>query len=507
MSIENSKLMNLEDGKLLYDDLRKRVDLTKRIQNVEIASFTDGASGLPMSVKVSVDAVQDLHGYDYPWPAGGWKNLLDESVIELNAISTEGNKIEIGNDVYRSIWNYPLKAGTYTFSTDVYDCRLIRIMIGTVITTISLKQNTYTFTLTEDTVFSISFRRSDSASITENIHCMIEAGSHATSYAPYANICPITGWDQAKVTGTGKNLYIASDRTENYYIAVDGTITANNGFCYSALIPVTSGESYTAKGIKVDSGGQTKRLHGYDSFGNWVQEIDHIAVTTGANTSYQIVCTIPNGVAFVRFSIAMNDTDVMVCKTADASNYVQGGTTVTIPFTSTNYGGTVTLNKDGSADVVVERGIDDLGNYDYTYDSTYGRFIASTVVSDIYNSGSARSTKCICSMYKCLYNSEPIANVHNGDFYIGTKNIIIHDNSTTDVNVFNAKVTGQKIVYPLATPTTYHIDNVGQLLSLLGENNVWADCGNVLQLDYSADTKSYIDNLFATLTNATGVSF
>ena len=41
-----------------------------------IASFTDG-SALPVeSLSVSIEPVQDLHGYDAPWPAGGGKNLI-----------------------------------------------------------------------------------------------------------------------------------------------------------------------------------------------------------------------------------------------------------------------------------------------------------------------------------------------------------------------------------------------------------------------------------------------
>ena len=30
-------------------------------------------------LEINIDPVQDLHGYDYPWPAGGGKNLVDSS--------------------------------------------------------------------------------------------------------------------------------------------------------------------------------------------------------------------------------------------------------------------------------------------------------------------------------------------------------------------------------------------------------------------------------------------
>ena len=36
-----------------------------------------------------------------------------------------------------------------------------------------------------------------------------------------------------------------------------------------------------------------------------------------------------------------------------------------------------------------------------------------------------------------------------------------------------------EVVYELATPLTYHFDNVGQLTTLLGTNNIWATTGDV----------------------------
>ncbi|MBQ5757790.1 MAG: hypothetical protein IIV93_04665, partial [Clostridia bacterium] len=41
-----------------------------------IASFSDGSASPVTALSVAIDPVQDLHGYDNPWPAGGGKNLL-----------------------------------------------------------------------------------------------------------------------------------------------------------------------------------------------------------------------------------------------------------------------------------------------------------------------------------------------------------------------------------------------------------------------------------------------
>ena len=41
-----------------------------------IASFPDGADSIPVkNLTVAIEPVQDLHGYDHPWPAGGGVNI------------------------------------------------------------------------------------------------------------------------------------------------------------------------------------------------------------------------------------------------------------------------------------------------------------------------------------------------------------------------------------------------------------------------------------------------
>ena len=83
MSIENSKLMNLADGQVLYNDLRGRVDtkvgdiakLNEIINGsagpASVVTFADGADGIPMELNIAVTPVQDLHGQEAPYPGVG----------------------------------------------------------------------------------------------------------------------------------------------------------------------------------------------------------------------------------------------------------------------------------------------------------------------------------------------------------------------------------------------------------------------------------------------------
>lgn len=53
--------------------------------------------------------------------------------------------------------------------------------------------------------------------------------------------------------------------------------------------------------------------------------------------------------------------------------------------------------------------------------------------------------------------------------------------------------TGAQVVYKLATPQTYQLTPQA-VLTILGQNNIWADTGDV-EVAYCADTKLYIDKV------------
>lgn len=52
---------------------------------------------------------------------------------------------------------------------------------------------------------------------------------------------------------------------------------------------------------------------------------------------------------------------------------------------------------------------------------------------------------------------------------------------------------GAEVVYELATSQTVQLTST-EVLTLLGENNIFADCGDIENVTYRADTKLYIDN-------------
>lgn len=88
----------------------------------------------------------------------------------------------------------------------------------------------------------------------------------------------------------------------------------------------------------------------------------------------------------------------------------------------------------------------------------------------------------------------------NGEALLNVNAIYVKDTRFTDATAFKTAVTGQPLVYELATPITYTLAPT-KIKSLLGDNNIWADAGDT-EVTYRADTKLYIDKKIAEVINA-----
>lgn len=100
--------------------------------------------------------------------------------------------------------------------------------------------------------------------------------------------------------------------------------------------------------------------------------------------------------------------------------------------------------------------------------------------SDMLNSTTVAA--CICSCYPCYNNADvPSSDIHlfNSGPYIAVK-----DMEFSSVAAFLAARGNEQIAYMLATPTVYQLTPQA-VTALAGQNNVWADCGNVT-VEYGA---------------------
>ena len=100
-------------------------------------------------------------------------------------------------------------------------------------------------------------------------------------------------------------------------------------------------------------------------------------------------------------------------------------------------------------------------------DRAYGNF---NVICEIYNTTTA-------TRIDGMRNLEIKGSVDNDK-------VIIKDSSyNNDTDAFKTAMNGVKLVYELATPITYQL-TPAQVTTLLGQNNIFADCGQILEGEY-----------------------
>lgn len=175
---------NISGGGTVYND------------SGSVVSFNATESTPLVGVVADIEPVQDLHGYGYPWPAGGGKNKAN-----IASIKRGDGSARAGNE------SISLPAGTYTMSANnVGDCSMTiqfwssNNNMGT--KNFDVGQNSNTITLTDDIVrlyCYISTENYNNGKYGELTTIQIEVGSSPSSYEPYENICPISGWSNVNV--------------------------------------------------------------------------------------------------------------------------------------------------------------------------------------------------------------------------------------------------------------------------------------------------------------------
>lgn len=165
-------------------------------------NITDAANFPAEECVTTLEPVQDLHGYDKPWPDGGGKNLFPYAIA---------SKTEQGN-LFNFSTNLP--SGTYTLSFSSLITRTTYMSVridyvdGSIGPTVDIQadQNFGVFNLTKDANHILWYVR-ENTSIEE---IQLELGTTATAYEPYSNECPISGHTGVELTRTGKNLLVAT---------------------------------------------------------------------------------------------------------------------------------------------------------------------------------------------------------------------------------------------------------------------------------------------------------
>ena len=238
-----------------------------------IINFTTIKAHAIQSAIVDFTPSQDLHGYDHPWAGGAGKNLIDDSIKVI-----AGSNLYVGNSAGYTI---PLKAGTYTlsvqFASGVHYGASIREQNDSGNTSLWSSTSTTTektFTLPNDGLYRLWMFPQSGGTVADTgvVHAQIEAGSPATAYAPYSNICPITGWSDIDVYREAQY-----DAGATPYVSV-----SLGGTQYKGSLDVVSGELTLTDGYIASYNGEVLPS-------TWMSDRDAYAVGTTPTTGAQVV--------------------------------------------------------------------------------------------------------------------------------------------------------------------------------------------------------------------------
>ena len=230
----------------LKENLTDKAPVITETASGSIASFSDGADNLPLkSLVVNINPVQDLHGQESPYPAGGGKNKFNGTFLQGYWAYADGTWVN--SPCWITTEKIPCKASTsYTVSADAKATRWQGFVWydsnGDFISTDNLNSGV-NIGLTKTSpsnaaylIFNIAGYPSanDTIAPSDVTHFQLEEGSSSTAYAPYSNICPISGW-------TGTNVYHSGADTSDattYSI----TFPSEAGTVYSGTLDVTTGK-------------------------------------------------------------------------------------------------------------------------------------------------------------------------------------------------------------------------------------------------------------------------
>ena len=338
------------------------------------------------------------------------------------------------------------------------------------------------------------------------------------------NVRPITGWTGVKVTRTGINLLGAEvfrDAVKAYIPqatfsededgAFVGFWAGNTGdsehrifnkfkenTVYTFILRLKKNESTANTNLRILYSDGTYTTFIKPNVDCAVTDAETFAVVSDAGkTITGIIKTNAGG----QTKLYYNDCGIFEGVHTVEEFEAYKGNTYSVEFPAeagdngTVYSGTLTVNEDGTGELVVTHFCEDGGNLTWTKitGNDYRNFYTSVSRTRKYKTDKPTVWS---SNYKSAANNSDTGT--SKDNYVwawaySDRTIAVKDTSKTGMTAeeFKTAMTGVQFVYELYTPLHYTL-TAPQIKTLLGENNIFADTGDA-DVTYRQTTKSYID--------------
>lgn len=437
-----------------------------------IASFTVDSVNHISKCEVTLEPIQDLNGYDSPWVGGAGKNKfiaqngtnttrgITGTLTDANYLTFSGKADESGyGGIIVLSSPITLEAGTYTFSLSATTPKQILLLTSSYgsVGSITPNNRSVTFTLTESKTISrvcVNTNLNDELDIKGYVQ--IESGSTATSFAPYSNICPISGRSSVGVTRCGKNLW-------------NKTLQASTPIKFDTVV----GEKYTVSAERVDSSITTYLIIQKKAIGSstWT---DVSYVMSGGNPTARTI-TAEDGYEYALYSNPSyyNIKNIQIELGTTATTYEPyNGHTYTIPLGQTVYGGTLDAV---SGVLTIDKAyalLNDADKWETSSGTTQFQYTQDFSDRKLFNTS---IIGLICSSYKVSTSDQNTCRWRGATslrFGIISNSLTLNDIKTQAQNNEIA------ICYELATPITIQLTPT-QIQTLKGQNNIFSDSGDV----------------------------
>ena len=178
--------------------LNKKADIIEITKNGSVVQFEDGANNLNInSLIANIEPVQDLHGYSKPWAGGQNVNLLNPDKVSTmtgfgltvtfdkntSTFTISGTPTSHYSNMAFNFVNY----ADYSLSGKNYKIQAFDV-VGTPI------RNIYGLRYDDENKIAIMFDSATYETIDVSFKVSV-AITTQSSWTPYENICPISGWN------------------------------------------------------------------------------------------------------------------------------------------------------------------------------------------------------------------------------------------------------------------------------------------------------------------------
>ena len=443
------------------------------------AVFSTISEQLSKQTTVNIEPIQDLHGYDKPWSGGTGKNKAKPvpnttvAGVTYTNLSDGGLHVSGTSSYSFSQSEFVLKAGSYILSKGKNDDGgKIQVHIrnastdAIIASVINLTETP--FTLSADTTVRHRVVVRDDNSVDNDIYPMIRLATETDpTFAPYTNICPISGLDSVVVERCGKNqlpLTLEGVKTSNTTGTWSGNQYVKNGITFTVI----TDENNNVTGIKANgtaSGGNAEiRMYTETYASNEFKGYKLTGSTGGSGNTFAMIAMYSNNGTswvnearqydgedltisdynYIRFAVIISNGNtvsnqmfypmVRFATVSDATFEPYQSTTSTTTLPTTVYGGTLDL--------------------------TNGRLVVDRA-------------------YIASYSGQtlPGAWISDRDVYTGS----------------NSPTTGAQVVYELATPVITTI--TPSSLSLLKGLNVVSTNGDTVEVTFNQGSLATLEDV------------